>query len=237
MATPQSKSPTPTTLSGQPALGGGSSPALSGSGRITLTRNRDAWTYYCNPMILTCLRGHIVPELAKAFHTPGLNGNGRGPSEGQGWGANLMGEGYVQIPHNFVTTAFGKPGGDPNYSTYCVRHEMKDAAGRVLFVYHEEVWRRPRVIGNRTIWIGSECFDEEGRLDFLRRCLEYVSPGGLDPAQIEVATAPLIRDIREAMKRGDPRAIAHAKGRIEAIPAEHIPGDIIAWAKKVLPAD
>lgn len=214
MAIPKTAPQTP--ASNGPAL---AQPALARGDDLTLTRSSEAWTYWGNPMVLQCMQGKIVPQLAKALFTPGLNGNGKHRSRGEGWGRSMAEQGYVAIPHDIECVAFGKPrrGELSNY------FERIEATGHVL---HVEAWRRPRVIGRQTLWTAAGCFDEAGWIDFHVRCMAIVSPGELDEAQIEQAMAPLLREIKEARSRSDDRAKLRLAKLLSNVPLAYAPRDI-----------
>lgn len=197
----------------------------SHGGQIALRGNRDAWTYCASPTELMCAGGKIVPWLAKAWHTPGLNGNGRSLNTGDGFIAALTTKGMREIPHEIECVAFGevRTVEDYPYSTYIVRHE---AGGKV---WHGDAWHRPRSVGVLTVWD----FDAEGWFDFLERCLAYVWPGEdgqpaeLDPVQVEIATLSAIRAIRSGRDRQDPRGQRAVLGNLRNLPKEHAPPDIL----------
>ncbi len=88
-----------------PALAG---PSL-GSGPLPLPGQRDPWTYMVSPTKLRSYKGVILPALAKAWHTPGLHGNGRDWGRGEGYQSNMMQLGFVAVPHVMDCVAFGAP--------------------------------------------------------------------------------------------------------------------------------
>lgn len=220
---PSGAATTPTPTAGPPPAAMGTS-ARGASADLILPRNRPMWTYCASMTELYCLRGRIVPHLAKAWHVAGMNGNGKHTEEGAHGFVTALGlKGMVSIPHNIQTTAWGvtstaqhcySPGG---LSNYIARYENRRG-----IVYHSEVWTKFRVLGTETI----PETDEEGRLDFLTRCLSYVSPGSLDKAQIELATRGLFRAITSARQRSDERGKMALGKLLVHVPLEFAPRDI-----------
>jgi len=148
---------------------------------LKLPKHRDAWTWCVSPTKLMCVDGEILPELTKAWHTPGMNGNGAGRGQGQGFVSNLMAEGMVPIPHDIECEAFGESRAGAPLSAYIDRYEGVCRGRRV--VYHSEAWERPYQLGNATDWQR----DHEGKKAFLRKCLAMVSPDGLVELQVRLA--------------------------------------------------
>lgn len=215
--------PTPTTTEAAPTRTGPSraAPSRASSARLTLTHSNVAWTYAVNPMALKCLRGHIVPDLAKVLDTPGLNGNGH-DSSGQGALTRMARDGFVAVPHDIPTVVNGQPysGAESNYLRVNIDHNPD---GSIRHKLYSEAWKSPRMLGHTTVWD----FDEAGWLQFHTDLMEWITPGELDPAQIEVATRPLIRDIRETSQRADPRAAARLQQLLIHMPREHAPDDVL----------
>lgn len=209
-----------------PALAG---PSL-GSGPLPLPGQRDPWTYMASPTKLRCYRGVILPALAKAWHTPGLHGNGRDWGRGEGYQSNMMGIGFVSVPHDMTCTAFGAVRVNPEVSAYLDRYQGV-AQGRGV-TYYSDAWHRPRRIGHLVAWD----FDESGWMAFLGECLRTVHPGDLDPVQIEIATAPLITSIRSAQDRSDERGRRTVVELLAHLPPEHTPDDLAALRPATTPA-
>lgn len=220
MATPQTRATTPSATLKSPAM---STPSLASTGSITLPGSNDPWDYMGNPMALICYHGEIVPSLAKVYRTPGLNGNS-GDRSGAGAVARMSREGYVSVPHDFECIAWGKSREGAALSTYIDRYEQFNPDGQLLHVYHMEPWRRFRMLGHERI----TDYDHDGKLDFLKRLMKFISPGELDPAQVEVATRPLFREIRDNARRGTPRGDAHVKTLLVHVPRKYAPPDILA---------
>jgi hypothetical protein len=167
-----------------------------------------------------CLDGEILPELAKAWHTPGANGNAPGRGQGQGFVSNLMGVGYVPVPHDIETTAFGESRAGAPLSAYLDRHEGVSRGRPVVF--HCDAWRRPVQLGNLVDWQR----DHEGWKAFLRQCLALVSPDGLVDMQISLAVTPVLRRIRAAQDRDDARGQRMLSALLSNLPPEHVPDDL-----------
>lgn len=205
-----------------PSLAG---PSLSGgslaNGPLPLPRARDRWTYMVNAGKLHCVRGEIVPSLAKAWHTPGLNGNGAALGRGEGYMASMVADGWTAIPHNFDCVAFGESRASAPLSAYLDRYEGV-AQGRGV-VYHSDAWSRPRRIGHLVTWDR----DHDGWADFLRRCLALVTPGDLDPMQIAIAVEPLAAGIRGLLDRDDARGRRLLAQHLTHMPTEHCPPDLV----------
>lgn len=219
IAGPPNHAPTGAPSLAGPSLAGG--PALTSRGALPLPGQRDAWTYCVSPTRLHCIEGQILPTLAKAWHTPGANGNSASPdSRGQGFIANLMGAGYVAVPHDIPATAFGADRKDSPVSTYLDRYEGVSMGRRV--VYYSEAWRRPQRIGHLVSWE----YDRPGWLAFLQSCLNLVSPDGLVQVQIDLAVAPLVRQIRAAQDREDSRGRRRLGLLLKNAPMEHLPADL-----------
>ena len=200
----------------------GPSVASFANGPLIVPGSCDAWTWCVSPVALQCHTGRIVPRLAKAWHTPGLGGNGRDLGRGEGFVASLRDRyGYQPVPHDIECVAFGESRTEPAPSTYLDRYEGV-TVNDLPCVYHTDAWHRPRVLGNLTIWD----WDAAGWLDFLGRCLRIVTPGDLDPVQIELAMAPLIRSIRRLLDRKDERAAGALEQHLAHLPAEHAPADL-----------
>ena len=212
---------------GAPSLAG---PSLAGGpsltrGAMPLPGQRDAWTYCVSPTRLHCIDGLILPTLAKAWHTPGANGNSASPdSRGQGFISNLMGVGYVAVPHDLPAVAFGEDRKTAPVSTYLDRYEGV-SHGRGV-VYYSEAWRRPKRIGHLVSWE----FDREGWLAFLGDCLALVCPDGLVQMQIDLAMQPLVRRLRAAQDREDSRGRRMVATLLDNAPIDHLPADLLDLA-------
>ena len=212
----------PITPSGGPSLAGPSfarGNALSRAA-LQLPGSRDPWTYCVSPTRLMCIDGEVLPELAKAWHTPGSNGNAAGVGQGQGFVSNLMGVGFVPVPHDIECSAFGDSRAGAPLSAYLDRYEGV-SRGRPV-VYHADAWHRPKQLGHLVSWE----HDREGWKDFLRRCLALVSPDGLIDMQVEMAVAPVLRRIQAAQDRDDARGQRMLAALLAHLPPEHIPVDL-----------
>jgi hypothetical protein len=196
---------------------------------LRLPKHRDAWTFCVSPTKLQCIDGEILPELSKAWHTPGMNGNGAGRGQGQGFVSNLMGEGFVPVPHDIDCEAFGESRAGAPLSAYLDRHQGV-SRGRSV-VYHSDAWERPYQLGNATDWKR----DHEGWKAFLRKCLAIVSPDGLVDLQVRIAVDPLVRRIRAAQDRDDARGRRMLVKMFSNLPAEHCPDDLLAAREAVMP--
>jgi hypothetical protein len=212
----------PITPKGGPALAGPSLARGNALSRATLQLpgSRDAWTYCVSPTRLQCFEGEILPELAKAWHTPGANGNAPGRGQGQGFVSNLMAVGFTPVPHDIDATAFGASRGDAPLSAYLDRH-VGVSGGRGV-VYHSDAWHRPKQLGHLVSWE----FDREGWKAFLRDCLALVSPDGLVDMQVEIAVAPVLRRIRAAQDRDDARGRRMLASLVSHLPPDHVPEDL-----------
>jgi hypothetical protein len=176
-------------------------------------------------MRLICRHGKVLPRLAKAWHTPGMNGNGKDPNgHGQGFVASLQDRGWAHIPHDLECEAFGvrRTRSSVPHSTYLDRYEQATREGFPPVVYWADAWHRPRVLGSRTVWD----FDETGWLDFLGRCLAFISPGELDPAQIAVAVEPLVSACRALADRPDVRGKRALRDHLRHLPPASVPEDL-----------
>ena len=216
----------PINPAGGPSLAG---PALARGNTMAravlqLPGSRDAWTYCVSPTRLQCMDGEILPELAKAWHTPGMNGNGAGAGQGQGFVSNLMAAGYTPIPHDLDCVAFGESRAGAALSSYLDRHEGISAGQPV--VYHSDAWHRPKQLGHLTSWD----FDREGWKAFLRQCLAIVSPDGLVDMQVQIAVNPVLRRIRAAQDREDARGRRMLSQLVNHLPVEFIPADLVEAA-------
>lgn len=218
MPTPAAK-PAEQTGGRKPAR---SIPARAQAGAIKLGRSNDGWTYLANPMALQCLHGHIVPMLSKSYDTPGLNGNGRDKT-GNGAIARMATEGYKAVPHDFECVAWGEQRAG-EISNYLDRYEERDPDGKVVHVWHQEPWIRLRMLGHMMV----RDFDAEGWLDFHQRVMAWLCPEGLDPAQIDVATRDLFRQIRDTARRDDARARDRLGRLLIHVPRKHATRDILA---------
>lgn len=217
-------------ISGPPT--GGTGPSLAGpalAGRQALAQQelrlpgqRDAWTYCVSPTKLQCVSGRILPELAKAWHTPGINGNPAGTNRGAGFISNLVAIGFQPVPHDLDCVAFGESRAGSPVSTYLDRHVGIDGDRRRV-VYYSDAWTRPKRIGHLVRWER----DHAGWLDFLDQCLALVCPTGeLEPLQIELAMEPVIRRIRTAQDREDSRGRRMVDALLAQVPHEHLPPDL-----------
>lgn len=191
---------------------------------LRLPGNRDAWTYCVSPTRLHCIDGEILPELSKAWHTPGCNGNGAGPGQGQGFVSNLMGVGFTPVPHDIEAVAFGESRSNAALSSYLDRYEGISQGQHV--VYHSDAWHRPKQLGHLVSWD----FDREGWKAFLRSCLALVAPEGLVDLQVRIAVDPVIRRIRAAQDREDARGRRILSQLVANLPPEHIPADLVESA-------
>ncbi len=192
---------------------------------LQLPGNREAWTYCVSPTRLHCVDGEILPELAKAWHTPGMNGNGAGRGQGQGFVSNLMAVGYTPVPHDIACEAFGASRAGASLSSYLDRHEGI-SSGRPV-VYHSDAWHRPKQLGHLTSWE----FDREGWKVFLRQCLALVSPEGLVELQVQIAVNPVLRRIRAAEDRDDARGRRMLAQLVSHLPPEFVPADLMEAAE------
>lgn len=199
-----------------------------GTGRLTLKAPRGGWTWMASPMVLHCEWGHIVPDLAKAQHVPGLNGNGREQTDGGGMLIELSNDGFQKIEHTFPCIAFGEarpPSVFPEHarkdfvSTYIDIYDETDPTGKVLKTYYAETWDRPRVLGGQTIW----SHDHAGRFDFLLRVMDQIAPNGLIDAQRDVATRGLLQRIEAARRRDDTGGKMALLKALQHMPAELAP--------------
>lgn len=207
-----------------PSLAG---PSLAGPGRLLLPRHRDRWTYMASPTVLHCIRGKIVPRLAKAWHTPGQGGNGMSYGTGAGYVTGLTQWGYVAVPHNIAVDAFGKSRASAPLSTYLDRHVGATASGQPV-VYHCDAWQRPESIGHLTHWTQ----DHDGRLAFLVQVRGIIAPSGLLDMQVRLATEPLIKHIRRMMDRSDPASKRETLTALLNLPLEHAPPDLKGLAEE-----
>ena len=211
----------PATRSQVPSLAApAAGPTLAG-GPLRVPAENEAWTYCASPTMLECHDGQIVAKLAKAWHTPGLNGNGRLRGRGEGFIAALEAQGWTRIPHDIECLAWGEPSRGPD-STYLRR--WSGLLGERIVSYWTDAWTRPRAIGQETRWTR----DEAGWRDFLARCLAVVWPGDLDEVQVEIATAPLLRRLRAVLGRETISARQAREACLRHLPSAHVPRDLRA---------
>lgn len=218
MATPAKTEKQPRG-STRPAM---STPALGASGHLVLPGSNDPWDYMVSPMVLHCMSGFIVPQLAKVPRTPGLNGNGRDKT-GQGAVAKQATMGFRAVPHDFECIAWGEQRAS-DFSNYIEQYREHDPDGKVIKTYHVEPWKRLRMLGHVMV----TDFDAEGWLDFHKRLMDWLCPAGLDPAQIEAGTRELFRTIRNTSRRDDARGRASLQTLLVHVPREHAPADILS---------
>lgn len=219
----------PTRTSTPPATSARASVSFAGPSAVSfagatmlLPGPRDAWTWCVSPTALQCDHGAIVPRLAKAWHTPGLGGNGRELGRGEGFVAALRDRfGYLPVPHDIECVAYGETRTVAAPSTYLDRYDGVDVKGRPC-VYYTDAWHRPRRLGATTVWD----WDADGWRDFLGRCLRLVTPGELDPVQVQIATEPLIRSIRRLLDRKDERAASTMELYLAHLPPDLAPPDL-----------
>jgi hypothetical protein len=172
------------------------------------------------PDQLHCSLGKIVPMMSKAWHTPGLNGNGDHTAvRGLGAETKMQAQGFTKIPQDFECIAFGE-----RRIGYLDRWEQRRNDGLPGIVYWSDAWHRPRALGQRVVWD----FDADGWADFLQRVLEYISPGKIDPAQIEIATTPLIQACRGLLGRDDGLGKRQLHEHLRQLPREYAPPDLLA---------
>lgn len=197
-----------------PAAGRPAAFTTAAAGEMKLPRNQDAWTWMVSPVMLGCMDGAIVPLLAKAWHTPGTMGNGRGVGTGQGAQASMAAQGFIPIPHDVPATAFGVARNPGNGSTYIDRYESRGV------VYHCDAWHRPQQIGHMTRWE----WDRDGWRDWLVSLRDRFF-GDLADFQIEIATRPLLDEIDALSHRDDNMAPKLIAERLRQLPPEfHPPG-------------
>jgi hypothetical protein len=185
--------------------------------QVVFAGSRSAWNYMAHPGRLNCSAGEIVPSLAKAWHTPGVNGNDRNPNaQGAGFVAAMQPKGWIMVPHTIECSAWGASRVGSPYSTYLDRYE--DSLGHVVW---SDAWHRPRSLGEGVEWD----FDAEGWLDFLIRVRNQIL-GTLDRHQIERATLPLINAARLLADREDRRSKRLLQLHLVQLPEQHLPPDL-----------
>jgi len=194
--------------------------SLSGSGPIEVNGSRLAWTFMVSAGLLECNSGQIVPALRKAQHQPGQQGNGQDLGRGEGAKAWFVGQGFVEVPHNFPTVYFGQKG-SPEYSTYL--NPLRGRVGELIVTHHHEVWTRPVKIGHQVDWEE----DKAGRLQFLCDIRDkIIAPDGLSAAQIRIAVRGLAAEIRRLASREDSYGKALLATALTHMPLKHAPPDI-----------
>lgn len=212
--------PSPVNVDASEAGHPASIAATRATGSLRLPGPRAAWTFMASPVVLCCLQGEIVPLLAKAWHVPGLGGNGRAVDNGgAGFKASLQATGYVEVPHDFPVTAFGKKRDPAQGSTYLQRFEARGV------VYHADAWHRPRVYGHQTRWE----FDAEGWLKFLvdiRKSAQVLDLKKLEPFQIELASQSLLAEVRRLQDREGASAKRSLAKRLVHLPADLVPPEL-----------
>lgn len=210
------------TPSGTPAFASPvQGPSLTG-GPLRLARAQGPWTYMANPAKLGCFRGRIVPLLCKAWHEPGLNGNGRQPGRGEGFIARMQPDGWTVIPHDTPAVAFGAAREGCAVSTYLDRYEGQLPSGAPV-VYYSEAWARPQSLGSYVHWVR----DDDGRAEWLAGLLAVIGYAELLPVQVEMATQPLIRGVQKLANRkqfrDDGLAQRNVATMIRHLPEEYRP--------------
>lgn len=210
-----------------PSLAAGYTPSLSG-GVLRVPARRGPWTFMVSPVAVRCYHGQILPRLAKAWHEPGLNGNGRHPGRGEGAIAKFEGSDWRRIPHDIACVAFGenRPGSVALESTYLNHHRGR--LGKAMVSYYTDAWHRPRSIGPMTTWQ----FDPDGWADFLARCWETIWPGELDEVQIRLAVDPLVRRFEAASRRDSIPAQQVVEAVLLHLPPKHDTPRIAALRKE-----
>lgn len=207
-------------------------PSLQG-GPLRLPGGRGPWTYLISPAKLACRDGAIVPLPAKAWHEPGLNGNGKNPGRGEGFVLRMQSQGFIAIPHDFPASAFGAQRSVDPISTYLDRYEGIDAMGRPC-VYYTDAWERPESLGHLIHWKR----DKVGRDAFLVAALMALTGiNVLSAVQIQIATTPLIDSIRSLFRARGLDAARHLGERIAHLPPGHIPPDVARIARAVAELD
>lgn len=197
----------------------------------TPDRERLPWTWMVSADRLTCRRGRIVPDLIKHQWTAGglnppttwAHGNRAQGSVAASMASSMA----IEVPRRMPgVTAFGQ---SRDGADYCYMDLYRNGG----MVYACEAWERPRRLGSRVIWDR----DEEGFLAFLERLLPLIAPDGLEPIQIEIATAPIIRQARLALIKDGPSVERHVRQVVAQLPREHIPADLLQYAPALPEAD
>lgn len=201
--------------------------AMASNGPLLARRNlkvaspKDAWTWMVSPAKLGSSDGLIVPLLAKAYHTPGFNGNLPGHLVGQGAQANLAAEGFVAIPHNFPVKAFGQMRENCEISTYLDRHMVVDPSGRTV-EHYVSAFHRPRQLGHLTDWE----FDRKGYDEFRRSALALTGFKELTEQQVAIAIQPLEAIALELLDRDDARSKRMLREVLGHIPKDRLSPDL-----------
>lgn len=189
-------------------------------------RERPPWTLMVAADRLTCRGGHIVPDPIKHAWTPGgvnAPADWRQGQRAQGAIAGSMATAQaIEVPHRMQgLVAFGQSRDSAKFSAYIDLYEN----GPIM--YAVEAWQRPRRLGSRTVWE----WDEAGYLAFLLRLLPAIAPDGkLLPIQVEIATAPIIRECRLLLNGQGPRVERLVRERVALLPREHVPADLAPYA-------
>ena len=208
--------PTPST---SPTLAPVGSGVAFASADLRVPRASGPWTYCACPTQVQCLGGRVVARLAKAWHEPGLNGNGKDPGKGEGFISTLERQGkWRVIPHDIEVVAFGVQ--RQGYLSQW-RGRVGESQGEVD--HWTDAWHRPRQIGHLTRWE----FDADGWADFLGRCLAHVWPGDLDAVQVELAVEPVLRTLRTCIGRDSIPAKQAVGACFRNIPPDEVPPDLL----------
>jgi len=192
-------------------------PTVSGDALI-LEHIRGPWTWMASRSALTTYRGQIVPDLAKALHEQGTNGNPPAPNDGRGMSAWMERDGWLRIPYDLPgLVAFGVqrdlvPG---LMCRYLDRHSGKNRSGQAVETW-TDAWTRPKRLGALTIWER----DDEGWQAFLARVLALIQDGQpLAPEQVQIALAGRLRAIQGTLDKPE----GHARTRRLREHAAHLP--------------
>lgn len=198
--------------------------SLASSGPLRLPGGQGPWTYMVSPAQLTCRNGRIVPLPAKAWHAPGLNGNGRSRGRGEGFVSYLSGQGYVPVPHDRPAVAFGIERTTPDPSTYLDVYDGIGPSGEPV-EYYCDAWRRPHTLGHTLRWEA----DEQGRDEWLAGLVDLIGMDGKwSDDQIAIAIDPVVTKARSLLDRDDPRGKRMLAIAVRHLPAEHVPDDLKA---------
>ena len=173
--------------------------------QLVIPDPRDAWHYMVNAASLQCVRGYIVPKLAVVSFQPGLNGNSKNRSRGEGALQGMVARGFQPVPHDFPVVAWGEPRTQAHPSTYLRRWDGVHTDGHTPAHTYSSAWDRPRAIGSRIVW----SHDADGYLTFLRDLMrKIVQQDDEDDAIIEIAAHSTVSALRAISGSVSPAANA-----------------------------
>lgn len=183
--------------------------------QLVIPDPRDAWHYMVNAASLQCVRGHVVPVLKIVSFQPGLNGNSKNRSRGEGALQGMIARGFRPVPHDFPVVAWGEPRTQAHPSTYLRRWDGVHPDGHTPTHTYSSAWERPRAIGSRIVW----SHDSDGYLAFLRDVMaKIIQEDPKDDAIVEIAAHNTITALRSISGSASPAALAERQRLASHLP-------------------